>query len=308
MSEPAKVVKLKIPVEKRIICISDIHGNLDLFTLLLDKIKFSCDDVLILLGDLYTKGPQGRETLKYIIELYKKNNVYAVRGNSDWITDTMENSEKEWIQSLPHIIETSDYVFVHGGLASNDLSEQNGKDCMKNDAFMEKELMFDKYIVTGHWPTVNYCHQIPCHNPIINNEQRIIAIDGGTIKDGGQLNAFMIHNNGFTFDCVDRLPVFRAEKKQPESGGTLSITWNDRFIELIEKGEEFGLYKHIKTGRTLCIPNVAVWTEANGSLCASNLATDYYLPVDAGDVISVEKRFSNKIFAKKNGVAGWVNL
>ena len=150
MSGTAKIIGLNIPEEKRVICISDIHGNLDLFMTLLDKIKFSCDDALILLGDFYTKGPQSRQTLKYVIELCRKNNVYAVRGNSDWIANDIDNSEKEWIESLPHIIETSDYIFVHGGLSSDDLNVQNAWECMKNDAFMEKDLTFEKYIITGH--------------------------------------------------------------------------------------------------------------------------------------------------------------
>lgn len=311
MNNLAKVIELIIPKEKRIICISDIHGYLDLLILLLEKIKFSSDDILILLGDSYTKGPKVHETLKYVINLCKKNNVYVIRGNCDWIIEDIEDSETEWIESLPHIIKTNDYVFVHGGLSSNDfndLNRQDARECMKTDAFMEKDLVFDKYIITGHLPTVNYCHQIPCHNPIINEGKRIIAIDGGTIKRGGQLNAFIIHDDKFTFKYVDSLPAIRAEKNQPESGGTLNITWNDRFIELIEKGEEFGIYRHIKTGRTLSIPNMSVWNDDDGSLCVANLATDYYLPVNAGDIISVEKRFSDKIYAKKDGVQGWISL
>jgi protein phosphatase len=308
MNRYAKVTKLKIPKEKRIVCISDIHGYLDLLILLIDKIKFSCDDVLIMLGDFYTKGPQSCETLKYVINLCQKNNVYAIRGNSDWISDDIKDTEKEWIENLPHIIETSDYIFVHGGLSSNDLSKQECKTCMKNDAFMEKELAFDRYVVTGHWPTINYCHKIPCHNPIIDKEKKIISIDGGTIKGNGQLNAFIIHNNEFSFEYVDSLPVFHVEKNQPENGGTLNITWNDRFIELIEKGDEFSVCKHIKTKQPICIPNISIWSDDKGNLCAVNFSTDYYLPVNVGDVIYVEERFSNKMFAKKDGVMGWVNL
>jgi len=308
MNKPAKVIKLAIPRETRIICISDIHGYLDLLVNLLDKTSFSRDDELLLLGDLYTKGPRGTETLQYIIELCAQPNVHAIRGNSDWIDDRLADAEKAWLETLPHIIETDGCIFVHGGVTSDDLSEQEAEACMKNDAFMEQDVAFEKYIVTGHWPTANYCHKIPCCNPIINEEKRIIAIDGGTIKTGGQLNAFIIHNGKFAFECVDLLPVHHVKKSQAESGGTLNITWNDRFVKLIESGEEFSVFRHIATEKVLSIPNNAIWTDNDGKLGATNRATDYHLPVSAGDIVSVESAFSDRIFAKKNGVSGWIIL
>jgi len=306
MSEPATIINLSIPTKKRIICISDIHGNIDMLVALLEEIKFSSDDILILLGDFYTKGPKGKETLEYVIKLCQKDNVYAIRGNSDLIKDSLSEPEKEWILNLPHIIETSDYIFVHGGLTSGDLTKQTAWECMKNDAFMETDLVFDKYIITGHWPVNNYCYKIPCLNPIIDEEKRIVAIDGGTINKGGQLNAFIICDGKFLFESVDLLPIYTVKKSQTESGGTLNITWKNRFVELVEQGEEFSVYRHTATGRVLPIANTFVWDD-NGNTCAV-LATDYYLPVSEGDVVSVVERFSDRIFAKKDGVMGWIRL
>lgn len=307
MSELATVLNLSIPAKKRIISISDIHGNIDMLIALLEKIKFSPNDILILLGDFYTKGPKGRETLEYIIDLCQKDNVYAIRGNTDVISNDLTEIEKEWLAILPHIIETDDYIFVHGGLTSKDLTKQTAWECMKNDAFMEKDFAFDKYIVTGHWPVNNYCHQIPCLNPIINEEKRVIAVDGGTINKGGQLNAFIICNGIFSFESVDLLPTYIAQKSQTESGGTLNITWQNRFVELVEQGEEFSTYRHTATGKVLSIANTFVWRDDNGNACAV-LVTDYYLSVSEGDVVSIVERFSDRIFAKKDGAMGWVWL
>ncbi len=305
----AKIQKIMIPRNKRVICISDIHGSLDLFKELLKKVFFTADDLLILLGDLYTKGKQNHETLQFIMSLSQNPNVYILRGNCDWKQSYLTEEEGAWLEYLPHIIETENYLFVHAGLGSGPLEEQEAVTCMKNDAFMEKGLCFDRYVVCGHWPTVNYTHQIPCFNPIVNQKSRIISIDGGNIlKNGGQLNAFIICKNRFTYEAVDSLPLLQVEKAQSASGGELNITWNDRWIDLVEEGEEFGLYRHRETGKTLYLPSREVWRDEKGNLCECDNGTDYQLPVCAGEVVSLVKRFGKKALVKKNGIMGWIDL
>jgi len=308
MSELAKVAYLDLSKDKRVICISDIHGHLDLLIGLLDKIKFSPDDILLLLGDFYTKGPKGEETLAYVIELSQKTNVHALRGNSDWITDDLPPAQRQWIESLPHIIETTDYTFVHGGLTSGDLAQQNAWKCMKNDRFLEQDLVFDKYVIVGHYPSTCFCPKIPCNNPIIDEQKRIISIDGGTIEISGQLNALIIQNGTFCFAHTDAFPLYRVEKDQPESGGTFNITFGGRFIELVDPNEEFSTYRQVATGRVFSLPNERAWTDHEGNLCVTSMATDYHLPVRAGETVSLIKRYSDRIYAKKQGTMGWILL
>ena len=308
MSELAKVAYLDLPKDKRVICISDIHGHLDLLTGLLDKINFSPDDILLLLGDFYTKGPKGEETLAYVIELSQKPNVHALRGNSDWITDDLPPAQRQWIESLPHVIETTDYTFVHGGLTSGDLAQQNAWKCMKNDRFLEQDLVFDKYVIVGHYPSECYCDKIPHNNPIIDEQKRIVSIDGGTFKTGGQLNAFIIQDGKFSFTYTDALSPYCVEKDQSESGGTYNISWDERFIELVEPGEEFGTYHQLQTGRVFRFPNNRTWRDPDGNLCVGSMATDYHLPVRAGETVSLIERYSDRIYAKKQGTMGWILL
>lgn len=47
----------------------DIHGEADLFHAMLEKIWFSEDDTLILLGDVIDRGPDGIAMLLEIIEM-----------------------------------------------------------------------------------------------------------------------------------------------------------------------------------------------------------------------------------------------
>lgn len=303
-----KIKQITIPEDTRVVCISDIHGSLELFKRLLDKVNYADKDILILLGDIYTKGNQNHETLKYIISMCQNPNVYVIRGNCDWEEEYLSDSEKEWLNGLPHIIESQNYIFVHGGLTSDNLDEQDKISCMKIDAFMEKGISFNRYIVTGHWPTINYTHGIPCLNPIVNDEYRIIAIDGGVgLREAGQLNAFIIFNNEFSFDFVDDLPIIQLKKGQIASGGELNITWLDRFVELIEERDEFGLYKHRDTGKFILLSNDSVWDDGKGNLCNFDNGTDYNLPVNVGDFVSVVKKYNHRLLAKKDGVLGWIN-
>jgi len=75
--------QLHIESSRRIIAVSDIHGNLDYFKGLLKKVGLCENDVLVIIGDFTEKGPGGLKTLRYIMELSKKYDVYTLCGNHD---------------------------------------------------------------------------------------------------------------------------------------------------------------------------------------------------------------------------------
>ena len=67
------------------LAISDIHGNLPFFKGVLAKAKFSPDDVLILVGDLFEKGRDSLALLRFLLELGQRHTVYPLCGNCDHI-------------------------------------------------------------------------------------------------------------------------------------------------------------------------------------------------------------------------------
>ena len=62
-------------------CISDIHGEYDLFLTLLDEIKFSDDDTLIVSGDIIDKGEQSVKLANFIFSL---ENSICLKGNHEY--------------------------------------------------------------------------------------------------------------------------------------------------------------------------------------------------------------------------------
>ena len=80
---PARIKRLRLPPGRRIIAVSDIHGNLPYLKGLLKKIRFDADDILIIDGDFLEKGPDSLGTLRYIMQLSEAGNIYTVCGNCD---------------------------------------------------------------------------------------------------------------------------------------------------------------------------------------------------------------------------------
>ena len=307
----AKLQQIHIPKGRRTLCISDIHGNLDGFCRLLRLVNYTESDVLVLPGDLYLKGPQPLDTLRYIMALCERPNVYALRGNCDWGGDDfLTDTDRAWLSALPHIIESEEYIFVHCALSSNDLHNQDADACMKTESyFPDCGIYFHKYVIAGHMPTPNFRHHIPRYDPYIDHEHRIVCIDGGNVvrRNDGQLNALIIEGGQFSHMSVDDLPVTVVTRSQREQGDTLNITWLDRFIEIVQQGEHFHLCRHLASGKLIPLPKERLWTDADGRLCCAAQATDYHLPVEAGETVRVVARYGDKIFAKKGDVGGWID-
>jgi len=306
----ATVQTIALKDYSRVIAISDIHGELELLKALLAKVNYTPGtDALVLLGDLYLKGSQPLPTLRYIIELSKTPSVFVLRGNCDFAIERYvpgaTNRDAAWLDALPIIIEAEDYIFVHAGLREGSLHAQDLAGCAKTDAFMEQGLKFDKWVLTGHWPVNNYCHEVACQNPIVNAAQRIIAIDGGNVvQKSGQLNAFIMAQGRFSFEAVDGLADFVVPRDQAASGG-LNITWLDRYVERLRDAGDLTWVRHAASGRELWIPTATLWREGE-RWCGVGLGTDYFLEATAEERVRLVAELDTRWLAKKNGIVGWI--
>lgn len=79
----ARILRFEPEKDKRIIVLSDIHGNLPYLKGILEKLSFRGDDLLIVNGDFMEKGPDSLGTMRYIMDLCGKERARAVCGNCD---------------------------------------------------------------------------------------------------------------------------------------------------------------------------------------------------------------------------------
>ena len=241
-------MKMKLNVKKiveknyeRIFVMTDIHGSFDLFEKILEKLYFSKNDLLIILGDSCDRGEYTYEIYDwYIVKRKKGYNIIHLLGNHEdmlfksrydeeyrlnWlynggnqtirsffrhqnrIEDVMEYIrdnrfyEEQWIfdfiEEMPHIIESENYLFVHAGIDfSKSLQEQKLRYIVwTRDNWYEKNNT-EKTVYYGHTPQNEITVKNNCVNmdrgaffsDVLNcielKENKIYIVENGEVNIG----------------------------------------------------------------------------------------------------------------------------
>lgn len=191
-----------------IYAIGDIHGNLYLLERLMDKLQPDLDrDQLIFMGDYIDRGPHSQEVVDYVMRLRHlapPEHVICLKGNHEamflnfmqgqdvelflynggistlrsYWGDDWEDQEvlvlppvhRRFLEGLPLLYETDNYIFVHGGLKPGvPLEEQQEEDMLwiRGDFIASME-DFGKKVIFGH---------TPFHQPLVMPNK--IGIDTG---------------------------------------------------------------------------------------------------------------------------------
>lgn len=360
MRQRVKVAPLVWP-RGRVLCVSDIHGNLRLLKGLLDKVELGEDDALIVLGDILERHVDSLATLRYLMELSRRRDVRFVLGNCDNLVldfvhqrgELMDGFFERWLGNLgqrsalwqmarlagasldsradyprarealgrafapelglldamPHVLMNDDYLLVHGGVPREErLEELVAFDVMKNDSFLDQGYAFRRWLVVGHTPVTLYRGDIAQADPIVSRRQHIVSIDGGcTLKWDGQLNALLLPqrpNGDFSWVRYDGFPTVTALDPQAPSPDPINVRFGHSALEVLEEGGEFCLCRHEETGRQLYVLTEYLHRGPDGAVRCED-STDYLLPVAPGDGLSVVRRTSRGLLAKKDGVTGW---
>lgn len=223
--------------------------------------------------------------------------------------------EFNFLRSFPVILIAGQYLFVHGGVPTDDLQALEGSDAasfLKVDDFWSKGYRFERYtVVTGHWPVCLYRQGEEDVSPLLDPERRIICIDGGcSVKSAGQLNCLILPDCMADMDEIqwmscDGLPVIKALENQKGIPASLNITYLDSRVELLETVDGIARVRHLSSGRMLELPQSYLYRrQADGSLCCEDYC-DGELAVEAGDELSVIFETKDGHYVKKRGRIGW---
>lgn len=222
--------------------ISDIHGCVKTFQTLLEKIKFSKDDELYLLGDYIDRGPDSKGVIDLIWDYQEAGyQIECLRGNheqmlldmlqGDWEAGQIwtYNGGKETMSSFGvseahHIprqyidffknchyyLEVDNYILVHAGLNFEYPNPLEGKHSMlwirRWYGDIDKDWLNGRIVVHGHTPTTSLQIEDLLYDL---KKGSVLNIDGGCVFrnrriDMGQLVAFDMTNQKLIFQpCRD---------------------------------------------------------------------------------------------------------
>jgi serine/threonine protein phosphatase 1 len=211
----------------RLFAISDIHGCYrPFYELVVNSIRLTKSDQLILLGDYIDRGNQSKEVIDFIIDLTRDGfNVTSLAGNHEvmlvdsyydrdllplWLMNSgMSTLESFGIQDIREIdslylefFTKLDFykiigkvVFVHAGFddsATDPFADKHGMiwECRLS---YQNDMLSDKTIIHGHRPkTISYVKKL------IAEKSKVIPIDTGCVynnQDGyGNLTALEINS------------------------------------------------------------------------------------------------------------------
>jgi RNA ligase len=220
MSKFVEVLDLSEKLKNlRKIVIGDLHGCYDSLMELLAKVNWNPEkDAVILLGDIVDRGPKIKECLEFA---RNTKNVYTLVGNHDhkvWrylkgnkvnlsslkatieqCGDYLDDSLKEWLESLPFIIKFGPNHFgVHAGIFPHrTIYEQLEHSVLYSRTFNAKTNSISDTTAPLWWNTENVGGEQIFFGHIVSPDWRAgkhVALDGGCVF-GEELRAWLSDTN-----------------------------------------------------------------------------------------------------------------
>ena len=155
----------------------------------------------------------------------------------------------DFVLNLPHcIIVNNKLCVVHGGISSLDEISNNALDLMKNDNFYEQGFTPKLIEIVGHYPVINYEHQIPSLNPIIDLNKKIISIDGGmSVLPWSQLNMLILDNLknfNFSYEYIDQYQTVVVKHKESNLNHNSFNVTKKIEVSILEEDNDFFIVKY----------------------------------------------------------------
>lgn len=174
-----RVERVSFPREKRVIAVSDVHGHKTWLERLLKKVGFCGEDILVLCGDYVERGRENLEALRYVMELSRLPNVYALVGNVDaWRCVVIEDPEAETPEeALEYIRHKREF---YGPCTLTQMAQELGMSLNTPEEIVRAKKAFQ----TAFQPELEFLHT----RPVILEDDRFVFVHGGlTGTDMGAL-------------------------------------------------------------------------------------------------------------------------
>lgn len=211
----------------------------------------------------------------------------------------------DFVLNLPHcIIVNNKLCVVHGGISSLDEISNNALDLMKNDNFYEQGFTPKLIEIVGHYPVINYEHQIPSLNPIIDLNKKIISIDGGmSVLPWSQLNMLILDNLknfNFSYEYIDQYQTVVVKNKESNLNHNSFNVTKKIEVSILEEDNDFFIVKY---------QNYRLYVLKNNLIKKDNRyfvynAFNYFHNLDESEYVSLVYKGSNLSIVKKNGILG----
>lgn len=195
--------------------IADIHGCYKEYKQLLEKIQFSDEDELYILGDVVDRGP---EPIKVLQDMMLRPNVYPILGNHEYMALTVlkkmavEITEENYDT---HLSENDITSMLHW---QSDGGNTTISEFRKLDAFDKEDIL-------------DYLQEFSLYEDIELNGKRYVLVHAG-------LNGFEKEKDLEAYDLQDFL-FYRADYARDyyEDGKTVLVTGHTPTFSIREDGE-----------------------------------------------------------------------
>lgn len=220
--------------EKLYFAIGDIHGCYKTLTSLVQSLPISSEHQLIFLGDYVDRGPASNQVINYLLDLSETYTCTFLKGNHELLMldyfafkdieswainggrDTLESyaqsglsripdSHVEFLTACPMYFETTDYLFVHGGVSPHKSIAENLQDMSAEDfAWYRGHLNADLFAFSQEkWEKTVVCGHTPQSEPLLL--PKLICIDTGCVYS---------HRPGFGKLTAVELPSRKLYQKE----------------------------------------------------------------------------------------------
>lgn len=220
--------------------------------------------------------------------------------------------EIDYVSHLPVTLKFNQFLFVHAGIEKRkDYQKSSLSSMLEMQRFYEQGHLLDEIVVVGHLPTSNYYTRHICNDILIDEERKMICIDGGTgVKSVSQLNALIIESkDGQIFykqKSIIPLPSYEVLCNVKFSQKSIHKIGYPYFqVKLLKEGNQFSLCYQAETNQTLYIKNEFLYKRNHQLYCLDDY-TDYILSIKKGEVVKMIGVYDEYAYVIYKGQVGWI--